>query len=156
MRHNQAMAIRYWLGVVHRDHVLRGVEHGFAQLNHGTKQAISRLREADGLIYYSPRVSGPESEPLREFTAIGRIADDTVFQDPDGAVMTNSFGEPYRPWRRRVDYDPFAVAAPIRPLIPVLDFTSASPNWGFQLRRGLIELSKSDFEVIKAQMRATQ
>lgn len=156
MRHNQAMAIRYWLGVVHRDHVLRGVEHGFAQLNHGTKQAISRLREADGLIYYSPRVSGPESEPLREFTAIGRIADDTVFQDPDGAVMTNSFGEPYRPWRRRVDYDPFAVAAPIRPLIPVLDFTSASPNWGFQLRRGLIELSKNDFEIIKAQMRATR
>ncbi|AMB57628.1 hypothetical protein AWU67_00765 [Microterricola viridarii] len=154
MRHNQGMAIRYWLGVVHREHVLRGVELGIAQLNHGTKQAVSRLREADGLIYYSPKVSGPDGAALREFTAIGRVADDTVFQDPDGVVMTNSFGEPYRPWRRRVDYDPFAVAAPIRPLIPVLDFTSASSNWGFQLRRGLIELSRHDYEVIKAQMRA--
>lgn len=147
------MAIRYWLGVVQRDHVLRGVDLGIAQLNHGSKQAISRLREADGLVYYSPRVSGPEGAPLREFTAIGRIADDAVFQDADGAVMTNSFGEPYRPWRRRVDYDQFAVPASIRPLIPLLDFTSVTPNWGFQLRQGLIELSKRDFEIIKAQMR---
>jgi hypothetical protein len=154
MRNNRAMAIRYWLGVVQRDHVLRGVELGIAQLNHGSKQAVSQLREADGLIYYSPRVSWPDGDPLREFTAIGRVADDAVFQDGDGAVMTNAFGEPYRPWRRRVDYDQFAVPTSVRPLIPVLDFTSASPNWGFQLRRGLIELSRNDFEIIKAQMRA--
>ncbi len=147
------MAIRYWLGIVQRDHVLRGVELGIAQFNHGSKQTVSRLREADGLVYYSPKVSSPDGAPLREFTAIGRVADDSVFQDADGAVMTNSFGEPYRPWRRRVDYDQFATATSIRPLIPVLDFTSASPNWGFQLRRGLIELSKNDFEIIKAQMR---
>ncbi len=154
MRQNRAMAIRYWLGVVHREHVLHAVELGIAQLNHGSKQAVSRLRESDGLVYYSPRVSGPDSAALREFTAIGRVADDTVFQDPDGAVMTNSFGEPYRPWRRRIDYDAFAVPTSIRPLIPVLDFTSASPNWGFALRRGLIELSRHDYELIKGQMRA--
>lgn len=148
------MAIRYWLGVVQREHVLRGVELGIAQLNHGSKQAVSEMRESDGLVYYSPRASWPDGQPLQEFTAIGRIADDTVFRAQDGATMANADGEPYRPWRRRVDYDPFAVPTSIRPLVPVLDFTSASPNWGFQLRRGLIELSRGDFELIKAQMRA--
>ena len=146
--------MKNWLCVVHRDHVLSGVELGIVQTNHGVRSGIQRMSPGDGLVYYSPKTAYPDGDPLREFTAIGRVADDAVFQDADGAVMTNAFGEPYRPWRRRVDYDQFAVPTSVRPLIPVLDFTSASPNWGFQLRRGLIELSRNDFETIKAQMRA--
>lgn len=150
---NRGVAIRFWLGVVQREHVLRGVNEGIAQFNHGAKAAVSRLREADGLIYYSPKTSFPDGDPLREFTAIGRVADDVVYQASDGPQMTTSAGETFRPWRRRIDYDRDAVATPIRPLLGVLDFTSASPNWGYQLRLGLIELSRHDFDVIRAQMR---
>ncbi|WP_235492648.1 MULTISPECIES: EVE domain-containing protein [unclassified Leifsonia] len=146
------MAIRFWLGVVQRDHVLHGVAQGIAQFNHGSKAAVSRLREADGLIYYSPRVSFPDGDPLREFTAIGRVADDSVYQATDGHAVTG--GDTFRPWRRRIDYDREAQAVPIRPLLGALEFTTASPNWGYQLRRGLIELSRHDFDVIRAQMRA--
>lgn len=146
------MAIRFWLGVVQREHVLRGVALGIAQLNHGSKAAVSRLGEADGLIYYSPKTSFPDGDPLREFTAIGRVADDVVYQATDGQQMTTASGQTFRPWRRRVDYDLEAEAVPIRPLIGVLDFTMM-PNWGFPLRRGLIELSRHDFEIIRAQMR---
>lgn len=146
------MAIRYWLGVVSRDHVQIGVHQGIAQLNHGLKSTIGRLGASDGLIYYSPKVSYPDGEPLREFTAVGRVADDDVFQASDGAPMTSSSGESYRPWRRRVDYDLDAVPVPIRPLTGMLEFT-ALPNWGFQLRRGLIELSRYDFDLIRTQMR---
>jgi hypothetical protein len=147
------VAIRFWLGVVQREHVLRAVNEGIAQFNHGAKSAVTRLREADGLIYYSPRTHFPDGEPLREFTAIGRVADDVVFQASDAPQMRTASGETFRPWRRRVEYDREAEAAPIRPLLGVLDFTSSSPNWGFQLRRGLIELSRHDFDVIRAQMR---
>ncbi|MFC6356810.1 EVE domain-containing protein [Luethyella okanaganae] len=147
------MAIRYWLGVVQREHVLRGVSLGIAQLNHGSRSSISRLGESDGLVYYSPKTSFPDGERLREFTAIGRVAAGEVYQATDGPAMTTASGETFRPWRRRVDYDHAAVAAPIGPLLPVLDFTSASSNWGFQLRRGLIELSRHDFDVIREQMR---
>lgn len=152
MRYNWSMAIRYWLGVVQRDHVLRGVAQGFAQVNHGAMSPLVRMNEADGFVYYSPRESYPDGEPLREFTAIGRIADDEVYQPADGPLMTGQNGE-FRPWRRRVDFDHAAVPAPIRPLLPVLEFTRQNPNWGYQLRRGLIELSRHDFEVIRAQMR---
>ncbi len=145
------MAIRYWLGVVQREHVLRGVALGIAQLNHGAKAPLTRLNEADGFVYYSPRETYPDGEPLREFTAIGRVADSDVYQvdgrGPDGAAAD------FRPWRRRVDWDHDAVSAPIRPLVPVLDFTRESPNWGYQLRRGLIEISRHDFDVIRAQMK---
>ncbi|THG30405.1 EVE domain-containing protein [Glaciibacter flavus] len=151
MQQNRGVAIRFWLGVVQREHVMRGVAQGIAQFNHGSKAAVGRLRESDGVVYYSPRTSYPDGEPLREFTAIGRVADGEVYQASEGPTMTTSGGEPFRPWRRRIDWDLDAVAAPIRPLVGILEFT-ATPNWGYALRRGLIELSRHDFDIIRAEM----
>jgi hypothetical protein len=139
------VAIRYWLGVVHREHVRRGVLMGVAQASHGSRAALEQMGEADGLVYYSPKTDF-EGEPLRQFTAIGRIADENVYQAGDSASE-------YRPWRRRADYDTDAVDASIRPLLPILDFTRDNPNWGYQLRRGVIEISRHDFELIRQQMR---
>src|SRR3954471_15126499 len=76
MRYNWTMPIRFWLGVVQRDHVLRGVAGGFAQVNHGAKAPLARMGSADGFVYYSPKTAYPDGDPLKEFTAIGRIADD--------------------------------------------------------------------------------
>jgi len=142
------MAIRYWLGVVHRDHVRRAVSLGVAQLNHGSRDSLRRMGEADGFVYYSPREYYPDGPLLRELTAIGRIADADVYQAQDGESR-------WRPWRRRVDYDLTATEAPIRPLVPVLDLSRDDPDWGYRLRKGLVELSRHDFETIVAQMRAT-
>ena len=72
--------MRYWLGVVQRSHVLRGVALGIAQTNHGVKSGIKRMQPGDGLVYYSPKTSYPDGDPLREFTAIGRIADGEAWQ----------------------------------------------------------------------------
>jgi hypothetical protein len=141
------MAIRYWLGVVHRDHVLTGVAGGFAQVGHGRREGLGRMREADGLVFYSPRES-TDGELLRCFTAIGRIADDRLAQ-----VSSNGGDPSWRPWRRRVDYRVDAVEAPIRPLLGALDFTRNSDNWGYQLRKGLIEVTRHDFEIIGQAMK---
>ena len=137
------MAIRYWLGVVQRENVLRGVAQGFAQTNHGARGLLERMQESDGLVYYSPRTQF-DGDPLKHFTAIGRIVDSDVYQATDSD---------YRPWRRRVDYDHAAVATAIRPLLPVLDLSRGNPDWGYQLRRGLLEITKHDFEEIRQQMR---
>jgi hypothetical protein len=59
----------------------------------------------------------------------------------------------FLPWRRLVEWDHDAVATPIRPLLGALDFTRDRPDWGYQLRQGLIELSRHDFELIGRQMR---
>jgi hypothetical protein len=66
---------KYWLGVVQREHVLRGVAGGFAQTNHGVKSGIQRMGPGDGLVYYSPKTAYPDGEPLRQFTAIGVVVD---------------------------------------------------------------------------------
>jgi hypothetical protein len=133
---------RNWLGVVSRDHVLRGVEKGIAQIGHGKATGLRRLSAGDGFVYYSPRDAYPKGVPVKAFTAIGRVADDEVWQADEGE---------FKPWRRRIDYEPAVIEVPIADLKDRLDLT-ASPNWGYALRRGLIELTDKDFALIQTAM----
>jgi hypothetical protein len=143
--------MRYWLAVVHRDHVRRGVEQGIAQVNHGSRAGIQRMSPGDGLTYYSPRETYPDGRALQAFTAIGRVADGDPWQAAPVAMLTR--GE-VRPWRRRVEYVEGVADTPITPLLPVLDLTRSTPNWGWLMRRGLLELTAHDFGVIAAEMGA--
>jgi hypothetical protein len=135
--------MKAWLGVVSREHVMIGVGLGIAQVNHGKRPPLTRLHAGDWFVYYSPRTSYPDGDPLQAFTALGRVADDEIWQATDGD---------FRPWRRRVDWQD-CLETPIKPLLGELELTSG-PNWGYALRRGLLELSDSDFERIRAAMTA--
>jgi EVE domain len=133
---------RFWLGVVSRDHVRRGVEEGIAQIGHGKSTGLQRMGPGDGFVYYSPRDAYPKGAPLKAFTAVGRVADDEVWQADEGD---------FKPWRRRIDYERAAAEVPIAELNDRLELT-AKPNWGYALRRGLVELSAADFALIHAAM----
>jgi hypothetical protein len=135
----------FWVGVVQREHVMRGVELGIAQVNHGAR-AVARMQPGDGLVYYSPKTSYPDGDQLREFTAIGVIGEREPWQAHDGD---------FHPWRRAVHYDERAVPTPITPLLDTLEVTRGNRNWGFIMRRGLIEISENDFRVIAGEMRST-
>ena len=137
--------MRYWLGVVQRAHVLLGVEQGIAQTNHGARAGVARMEPGDGFVYYSPKTSYPDGDPLREFTAIGRVAPGEAWQADQGE---------FRPWRRKVDYDGSAHPAPIGPLLDVLDLTRGNRNWGLVMRRGHVEMTEHDFRIIAAEMGA--
>ena len=126
--------------------MLRAVAVGLVQASHGARPALEQMGESDGVVYYSPKTQ-IDGERLREFTAIGRIAPGIVHQGESAAPSS------YRPWRRHIDYETDVVAAPIRPLLSVLEFTRSNPDWGYQLRRGLLEISRHDFELIRRQMR---
>jgi hypothetical protein len=130
-----------WLGVVSQAHVMRGVKGGFAQLCHGKAQPLRRMRKGDWLVYYSPAVE-MNGEPLRAFTAVGRVEDDEVFQ--------YDMGNGFVPFRRRVKY------ARIKPvLLETLQRRlelCGRPNWGMALRRGHLPLTPKDFATISSAM----
>jgi hypothetical protein len=135
--------VTYWLGVVSRAHVKRGVELGIAQIGHGQRGGLARMKPGDWLIYYSPRERLRAGTSLQAFTAIGRVPDDEIWQGDEGE---------FKPWRRRLSYCAEAIDAPISPLVGTLDLTSI-PNWGYQLRRGLLELTEDDFNLIREAMK---
>ena len=135
--------MRYWLGVVSKEHVQKAVKGGFAQVCHGKKGPLEKMTVGDGFVYYSPKVAMMRAEPCKCFTAIGKIRNENVYQ----VEMTSDF----RPFRIDIEYFP-AQEVPISALFDQLEFAQKK-NWGMQLRRGLVEISKSDFDLIEKAMR---
>ncbi|NMN95984.1 EVE domain-containing protein [Antrihabitans stalactiti] len=133
---------RYWLNVVSREHVRRGVELGIAQANHGNPTGMHRMTPGDGIVYYSPKERIRDGAPVKSFTAIGTIDDRAPWQADEGS---------FKPWRRAVSYRLDSHDVPIDDLRDRLELTS-TPNWGIVLRRGLVELSEHDFELISDAM----
>lgn len=138
------MSTRYWIGVVSRDHVLRGVEGGFAQVGHGKGAPLRRMAPGDWLFYYSPKTSLEGGTPLQAFTGAGRILDGEVYQ----VEMTEAF----KPWRRDVTFATDAIEAPIAPMKERLSIITDNKNWGMVFRRGHVEITEADAQIIAEAM----
>jgi len=136
---------RYWIGVVSLSHAQKGVAGGYAQVSHGKAAPLRRLQEGDWFIYYSPKTDMEHGEPLQQFTAIGRVKDDKVYQ----SAMSKDFV----PFRRDIAYVK-CTAAPIQPLISGLSFIKDPVRWGYPFRTGLLEITRKDFELIAGAMGA--
>jgi len=141
-------AMNYWIGVVNRSHVLRGVSGGFAQMNHGKQVPLNRMKAGDGLVYYSPRETYPDGPPLQAFTAIGFIRSGEVYAHD----MTADGVPGFVPWRINVDFLS-AQIAPIKPLIAQLDFIIDKKHWGAAFRFGQVSIGEADFRRIAAAMK---
>jgi hypothetical protein len=133
-----------WLAVVSRAHVERGTAGGFAQVCHGKRAPLERMQPGDWLAYYSPTTEFRGGQPLRAFTAIGRVlsADAYPFDMGGGFV----------PFRKDVAYARDTHEAEIDPLLPQLHFAQRTPNWGMLARRGHFEIDAHDLTVIATAM----
>ena len=137
------MPARYWIAVVSRDHVLKGVAGGFAQAGHGKSAPLKKMKKGDWLIYYSPKMSLNGDEKCQCFTAIGTVKDEKIYQ----VEMSKDFV----PNRRDVDYKKCR-EVPILPLINDLSFIKDKKHWGYQFRFGIVEIPEPDFKIISKLM----
>ena len=138
--------MKYWINVVSRDHVMRGVKGDFTQANHGKPHMLKRLEANDWIIFYSPKTAFEGGESLQAFTAIGQVADEKLYQveiSPD-----------FKPWRRNMNFQKCS-EAPIKPLIEELDFITDTTHWGYRFRFGVFEIDEHDFNHIKTAMKVT-
>lgn len=135
--------MKCWVNTISHDHVRAGVADGFTQAGHGKASRLKRLHAGDWLVFYSPKTSLRDGEPLQAFTALGRVADDELYQ----VEMAPGF----MPWRRNIEFEA-CVEAPIRPLIDELSFIKDKQRWGYVFRLGLFEIPCRDFDLIKAAM----
>ena len=130
-----------WLGVASAEHVRRGVSLSIAQIGRGKRAGLARMSAGDTLVYYSSLEHSGDALPVREFTAPGVVADDVIWQGAEGS---------FKPFRRRVDYVPVEPIA-LETVRSRLQLAS-SPNWGYQLRQGLIPLDPLDLVVLREVM----
>ncbi len=135
--------MKHWINTVSHDHVKAGMEGSFTQANHGRATNLRRLSKGDLIVFYSPRTRFRDGKPLQRFTAVARVLDEKPYQ----VEMSPTF----HPWRRRVAFLP-CQEAPIRPLIPALEFIVDKQRWGFPFRRGLFQIPDDDFQRIAQAM----
>ena len=135
--------MKYWITVVSKDHITRGVAGGFMQANHGKQGPLTRMATGDWVIIYSPRQSMSGTEPLQAFTAIGQVACDEIYQ--------HKMSDDFIPFRRDINYYKCS-ETPIVPLVEKLSFLPNKQQWGYPFRFGFFELPGHDFELIKQQM----
>jgi DNA-binding MarR family transcriptional regulator/predicted RNA-binding protein len=135
----------YWVSTISRDHVQLSVEGGFTQAGHGKASGLKRLKADDWLVYYSPKTSLRDGEPVQAFTAIGRVVDEELYQVEQAPGFT--------PWRRNIEFVS-GIEAPIRPLIDQLSFIKDKRRWGYVFRAGLFKIPQEDFAVISRAMTA--
>ena len=133
--------MKAWLGVASGEHVRRGIDLSIAQIGHGKRGGLARMHPGDTLVYYSPVERLGDKTPLRQFTAIGVIQDGEIWQADEGT---------FRPFRRHVHYEPVTpvLAEDLRSQLHLMSV----PNWGYQLRRGLIQLDEADVTVLRVAM----
>lgn len=142
----QPKVTRYWINTLTRDHLEKGLAGGFTQAEHGRAGRIRNLALGDFVVFYSPRTHFQRrAEPLRSFTAIGRVLDEVPYQ----VKMSPEF----HPWRRRMEFVPCR-ETPVKPLAASLDFIPDKQNWGFPFKRGLFQISEEDFRRIAQAMGA--
>lgn len=135
---------KYWIGVASFDHVRKGVEGGFSQLCHGKEKPLKRMKKGDWIIYYSPKKSLNGNEPVRAFTAIGKVKDERIY--------TFQMSENFIPFRRDVDFYQEAKFVPIHDILDELEFIENKSKYGYKFRFGHFEISKHDFLLIAQKM----
>lgn len=135
--------VKHWVSTISRDHVRAARTGGFTQSGHGKAAGVRRLGAGDWIVFYSPKTSLRGGESLQAFTAIGRVADDEIYQVDMGAG--------FAPWRRNVNFLD-CDEVPIRPLINALSFIQDKQRWGYMFRLGMFEVPPEDFELIKDRM----
>ena len=134
---------RYWITVVSKDHIKRGVEGGFMQANHGKPGPLKKLHVNDWVLFYSPKVTYLGDEKCQAFTAIGQVADDKLYQYQMSAD--------FKPFRRNMNFYPCKDVS-IIPLIGMLDFIPVKNAWGYRFRFGFFEIGEHDFNLLKEKL----
>jgi len=135
--------IKYWVIVASNDHVKQGIRDGIVQANHGKASPLKRMSKGDHIIFYSSKEKFDKPDKCQQFTAVGKLKDDEIFQ----VKMTNDFS----PYRRKIDFLPSKEVS-ILPLINELQFIQNKESWGYPFRRGFFEISEHDFELIASHM----
>lgn len=134
---------KYWMASISKEHTLRGIKGSFIQVCHGKEGPLKRMSKGDHVIVYSSKIAMSDKEKYQQFTAIGEIIEEDIYQ----YRMTEDF----TPFRRKVQFMA-SRDCPVIPLIEQLDFIQNKQKWGYPFRFGLFEISKKDYQLIASKM----
>lgn len=134
---------KYWIIVASKEHVRTGIQGGFAQACHGKASPLKKMKTGDYVIFYSSKEFFDKKEKCQEFTAIGKVKEDSLYQ----FEMSPGFC----PFRLDIEFFN-AKDIHILPLINDLEFITNKQKWGYPFRWGTLQINEHDFKLISIPM----
>lgn len=134
---------KYWVIAASKDHVKTGIATGIAQACHGKSSPLRRMKKGDFIIYYSGKQTLGKPDKCQEFTALGEVTDDEIYE-----VQVS---EDFCPSRRNIAFSKSEDTS-ILPLIDSLEFIQNKKSWGYPFRFGFFEINQHDFDLISSKM----
>lgn len=131
--------LKYWIITASKEHVKNGTLGGFAQACHGKSSPLKKMKKGDYVIFYSSKEYFDKKDKCQEFTAIGKVKSDDIYQ----FEMTPEFC----PFRIDIDFLQSNDIS-ILPLINELEFIPNKQKWGYPFRWGTLQINESDFKLI--------
>lgn len=104
------------------------------------------MRKGDFVVCYSGKQTIDKPDKCQEFTALGRVTDDEIYQ--------LEVSKDFSPSRRNVDFFN-CKAVSVLPLVKDLSFIQNKEHWGYPFRYGFFEIKRNDFELISSKMQQT-
>ena len=132
---------RHFIVVASRDHVRAAVAGGFIQAGHGKAAPLKRLRPGDRVACYSPKTTFGGAEACQKFTALGTVAEGDIYDSGGGLCHA----------RRACTFEEVG-DADVRPLLGKLSFVKDPKAWGVHFRKGLFQITPTDFAHIARAM----
>lgn len=130
----------YWICVVSREDAHRAQVEGRIRLPAKSRARAARLAEGDGLVVYSPREGNRSGPAVRRFTAVGTVG-------PGEPYVLQ--GDPHVSWCRDVRFEEVEEEVEVVPLLDRLGFVQPGPGWGVVFRPGFLQVTSSDFDVVR-------
>ncbi|HXH09160.1 MAG TPA: EVE domain-containing protein [Alphaproteobacteria bacterium] len=145
---------RYWILCMSEDNYLIAKKQGLIGMSEQAKSAIHKITTGDIITFYisKKKVDAPPNDltqRVREFRGIARVSGE-VFESND--LIWNVRDKEIFPYRRKVDFLSDARAA-VRPLIEKPSFVTNTIYWALPLRKGYVEISPKDFDMIQEAMK---
>ena len=138
--------MKFWIGVVSKEHALRGISSGIMQACHGKAAPLKRMKSGDFVSFYCPKEMFMGKDKYQKFVGIGRVKSGEVYQF--------SMSEDFHPYRLDIQYVDNAakLEASIIPLIDSLSFIKDKRHWGAAFRFGHLQVPEEDFLRITSAM----
>jgi predicted RNA-binding protein len=146
---------RYWILCMSEDNYDIARQHGLIGMSERAGKAMQHIGLGDMIMFYINRktVDSAPNDPavkVQQFRGIARVSgeafesDDVIWHVRDSEIF---------PYRRAVEFLSDA-KADVRPLIEQLSFVTNTMYWALPLRKGYVEITPKDFEIIQAAMEA--
>jgi len=126
-------------------------QHNLIAMRESKKTDIDKMKVGDVVVFYIPKKaidssSSNEASKIQTFQGIAKITSETFSSDePIWRTLDNDTF----PHRKKIEFIDTALNTPIRPLIERLSFVTNTAWWALPLRRGYVEINRTDLDVIR-------